>query len=182
MPGATSDTEILMELVAERDVRRVLASYCRGIDRCDAELMASAFWPEAPVDYGSFQTTGAQVGGVIAGKRRAAQVTVMMHSLTTALVDIAGDEAFTEAWHLSLRQVQTPTGIEHRWLGERYLDRFERREGVWKIARRRALHDFDLAQPHVPAFPPGMFVDGSASPEDLSYTWRAESADQEGAS
>jgi hypothetical protein len=179
MAVPAADAALLAELVAERDVRRVLATYCRGIDRCDPELMSSAFWPEAPVDYGSFQTTGAEVGEVIAGKRRAAQVTVMMHSLTTTLVDIAGDEAFTEASHLSLRQLQTSAGSEHRWLGERYLDRFERHDGIWKIARRRAIHDFDLAQPHLPAFPPGMFVDASASRDDLSYTWRARPVSKE---
>jgi SnoaL-like domain len=167
--------ETVAELVAERDVRRVLASYCKGIDRCDPALMCAAFWPDAHIDYGSFQTSGAEVGEVIAGKRRLAQVNVMMHSLTTCLVDIEADEAFAEAWYLSLRQVDTAAGVEHRWLGERYLDRLERRDGVWKIAHRRAVHDFDLAQEHRPAFPAGMFLDACASPDDLSYHWRNES-------
>lgn len=177
-----TDAAIVAELLAERDVRRVLATYCRGIDRCDAGLMSSAFWPEAHIDYGSFHTTGAEVGKVIVGKRRAAGVTAMMHSLTTTLVEVDGEKAYTEASHLSLRQVQTPTGSVHRWLGERYLDRFERRDGIWKIASRRAIHDFDLAQPHVPAFPPGTFVAASASPDDLSYQWRAENIEKKEAS
>jgi hypothetical protein len=40
----------LAELVAERDALCVLATYWRGIDRSNAELMCSAFWPEAHVD------------------------------------------------------------------------------------------------------------------------------------
>jgi SnoaL-like domain len=166
--------ETVAELVAERDVRRVLASYCKGIDRCDPALMSAAFWPDARIDYGSFQASGAEVGEVIAGKRRSARVKVMMHSLTTCLVDIEADEAFAEGWYLSLRQVDTAAGVEHRWLGERYLDRLECRDDVWKIARRRAVHDFDLAQEHRPAFPAGMFLDACASPDDLSYRWRNE--------
>lgn len=32
---------------------------------------------------------------------------------------------------------------EDRFIKGRYLDRFEKRDGVWKIAHRRGLHDFE---------------------------------------
>jgi hypothetical protein len=51
----------------------------------------------------------------------------------------------------------------------RYVDRFERREGVWKIAERLVVRDWDLAEPVTLAFAPGRFTDGARGPADPSY-------------
>ncbi len=40
------------------------------------------------------------------------------------------------------RTKKSAEGEEDWFLKGRYLDRFEKRDGVWKIAHRRGLHDF----------------------------------------
>ena len=54
----------------------------------------------------------------------------------------------------------------------RYVDRFERRAGEWKIAERVVVHDWDLAEPVTLAFPPGRFTEGARGPTDRSYHGR----------
>jgi hypothetical protein len=57
-------------------------------------------------------------------------------------------------------------------LGLRYLDRFERREGRWRIARRVCAFDWTYTVPFDPAagfrFEPG-FTLGARDQSDLSY-------------
>jgi hypothetical protein len=41
--------------LSEHDaIRQVVARYARGVDRLDAEVMKSAYWPEATDDHGVF--------------------------------------------------------------------------------------------------------------------------------
>ena len=35
-------------------IRQVVARYARGVDRLDADVMKSAYWPEATDDHGVF--------------------------------------------------------------------------------------------------------------------------------
>ena len=41
-----------------REIRRRLLEYCRGIDRCDAALVASVYHPDGTDDHGSFVGLG----------------------------------------------------------------------------------------------------------------------------
>jgi hypothetical protein len=44
-----------MDLVAQQEIRDVLIRYTRGIDRMDADLVRSAYWPGAHDDHGAFR-------------------------------------------------------------------------------------------------------------------------------
>ena len=48
--------------------------------------------------------------------------------------------------------------------GGRYVDRFERRDGTWKIAHRAVVHEWDKLEHIEPAYSPGHFRDGVRSP------------------
>ena len=57
--------------------------------------------------------------------------------------------------------------------GGRYLDRFERRDGVWKIARRLLVDEWSrLDDLPAPPVPPGRV--GLRSKDDPVYTFRNE--------
>ena len=45
-------------LMDERDIRRVLLDYCRGIDRCDTALVESVYHEDATDDHGSYLGPG----------------------------------------------------------------------------------------------------------------------------
>ena len=44
----------LQAVVDKNAIQDVLVRYCRGVDRLDAELMKSAYWPDATDDHGVF--------------------------------------------------------------------------------------------------------------------------------
>jgi len=44
--------DLLKRLAAESEIRRRLLDYCRGVDRCDAELVASTYHADAIDDHG----------------------------------------------------------------------------------------------------------------------------------
>ena len=63
---------------ARDEIRELLTRYCRGVDRMDAELIASAYHPDAIDEHGMTQFTGETVGAVAVsmpkGARSSAQL------------------------------------------------------------------------------------------------------------
>ncbi|MDP4977767.1 MAG: nuclear transport factor 2 family protein, partial [Ilumatobacteraceae bacterium] len=47
-------------LTAIATIHQCLIDYCHGIDRCDAELVASVYHPDATDDHGSFVGLGTE--------------------------------------------------------------------------------------------------------------------------
>ena len=159
-----------MTLEDERAIARVLALYCRGIDRRDFELVRSCYHPDATDDHGPYR---GDVEGFLAYTReQLARFTATTHFLGNVLVDIdpshaetAVSEAYTLAFHRLPGSASKP---ERDYIvGLRYLDTFERRGGRWAIARRRCALDWHRIDPvgAVPAFPPGSLL-GAAGPSD----------------
>ncbi|MCU1514692.1 MAG: hypothetical protein JWO10_1782 [Microbacteriaceae bacterium] len=130
----TISDEAIQELLDERSITRVLREYCRAIDRMDFELLASVYWPDATDDHGSFVGTAPEF---IAWLRTLLpRHDWTEHHLTNVLIDLDGDSAKVESYLLAFHG-----GPAHdaRWnfaAGCRYVDRFERRDGEWKIADR----------------------------------------------
>ena len=52
--------------------------------------------------------------------------------------------------------------------GGRYVDRFERRSGDWKIAHRIVVHEWDKVEHVELAYAPGRFTEGVRGPADVS--------------
>jgi hypothetical protein len=73
--------------------------------------------------------------GAWANTRHATVFADHLHTITTHTCDIDGDEAHAESYVIG-----TMVGKDGKTLalmGGRYLDRLERRDGTWKIVRRR---------------------------------------------
>jgi hypothetical protein len=62
------------------------------------------------------------------------------------------------------------TGEQIYWMIGRYLDRFERRNEIWKIVHRRVVHDMNYLTKIEQAFPPENFLIGTQSKDDPAYT------------
>ena len=85
-------------------------------------------------------------------------------------VELDGDVARSESYFMM------PSGIERDgekliWiLAGRYVDRFERREGEWRIAHRVVTQDWEVTLPATEAnFLPNPFVQGRRSTDDVVY-------------
>jgi ketosteroid isomerase-like protein len=122
-------------LLSEQAIRRVLHRYARGIDRLDLELVRDCYWPDATDQHGPF--TGSRDDYIEWAGSLLRRHTMTMHHLTSVDVDQHGDVAGVETYGVAYHCGE-PAG-DDRWnnaAGFRYLDRFERREGQWRIARR----------------------------------------------
>lgn len=139
------------------EIVEALTRYARGVDRRDWPLVRSVYHADAYDDHGAYK--GDLEGLMDWLQRRHRTIAKSMHFVTNCLVEFDSDHgAVVESYYIA-RQTMGPEAGESRLmlLGEsaavapdasvsveiagRYIDRFERREGVWRIARRVVLFE-----------------------------------------
>lgn len=128
-----------LEALADReDIRECLLRFSRGMDRFDRETYLSAYWPDAQVAAGLFVGSAQGCWDWAVPMHGEWQI-LTHHSLLNTTIDIDGDLAHTETYYIYVGRNRPIAGREAETLslaGGRYLDRFERRGGIWKIALR----------------------------------------------
>jgi len=136
-----TDTSPLQRLLDKDQIRDAIARYARGVDRGDWDLVRSGYHPDAWDEHGEYK---GGIDGFIAWlDQRFAGVDNSMHFLGQSLVEFAGpDLALVETYFVSRRmrpaaaaQAGPGDGIVREGWG-RYVDRFERRDGQWRVAHR----------------------------------------------
>ena len=157
----------VQELLDKQAIFDTLMRYARGVDRGDAELICSAYHPDAIDEHGVADYTGVSVGpGIV---ELMAQVPVSMHHITNHSITLHGDgtagcESYFTVWQS--HQVDGADAMLHA-LG-RYVDRFELRDGEWRIAHRLVIVEHTAVEVAGAAAPsaPGR---GSRDRDDPSY-------------
>ncbi|MEE8165837.1 MAG: nuclear transport factor 2 family protein [Myxococcota bacterium] len=134
---ASAHASAALERVADRSaIYGALVRYCRGVDRRDEALIRSAYHLDASDDHGAHQ---GGVDGLIEYIRKEvdSRFRITMHKLGQALIEIDGEVAHSEAYAIC-HHIQTEQGKDLADIvaGIRYIDRFERRDGIWRIAQR----------------------------------------------
>ena len=139
-------TDPLLDALKSRaEITEVLLRYVRAIDRCDEDLLRSCFHPNARHRHGSFDGASADFCDLAMRICRAVEAT--HHQLGPVSIELAGDTAFAETYFTAHHRfgAAPPAGgqpHEDRFMGGRYVDRFERRDGVWKIAERQGVNEW----------------------------------------
>ena len=131
------DTRELAWLVDERAIRVVLLRYCRGVDRMDRDLVRSCYHDDAVDDHGTFRGTADEY--VEWAFRLLGRYRTTMHFLGNMLIEpdeTDGDRAFAETYGIAIHRSDDPDPRRNLRIGFRYIDRFERRAGEWRIAQR----------------------------------------------
>jgi hypothetical protein len=163
-------------LIAESDIRDALFRYSRGADRCDMELIRSAYHPDATDSHGYF--SGDLDGFDAWFTERHQAVTQSMHFLGNILIEFDSDtSAFVETYCQAfqrLRSTAVPGMLDDLHVLCRYLDWFERRDGRWAIARRVVVYETqDIRQvADTDPFPSGFAVQAHARTDPV-YGLRA---------
>jgi hypothetical protein len=131
----------LSDLIARDAIRCCIARLARGEDRRDAALITASYWPDSTTDYGVFKGTFAEyLAWVVPG---ADAITNTQHHVGQSHIERDGDHAKVETQVISYHRVDYGDGDEHDTvIGGRYLDRFEHRDGEWRIAERTMLYDW----------------------------------------
>jgi hypothetical protein len=145
------------------DIMDCIERYCRGVDRFDVDLIKSAYHPDALDDRGAFVGTPDQYVDWLLPILESAAGT--SHNVSNISCEIDGDIAHAETYVITC--VWTKDGTSVLMGGARYIDRLERREGVWALAHREAVMDFTF-RTDTQKLPPGALI-GSRGPSDRSY-------------
>lgn len=141
-----TDTEAVQRLVDRAEMEEVLNRYCRGVDRCDEAELAGVYHDDGTDDHGTFNGLGKDFAAW-ACNGASEYWTASHHTVHNVIIDWREDGAANvESYVLAFnRRVDRPDGTPGRVevFAGRYLDRFEQRDGRWRIAHRQALRDVD---------------------------------------
>ncbi|MGE0741160.1 MAG: nuclear transport factor 2 family protein [Hyphomonadaceae bacterium] len=181
--GHHNHAQLLADLQGRLDVAEsrtaiseTLFRYARANDRADEAMMRDCFWPESQHKHGRFEGTSQDF--VTYAVRVVTNLKFAAHHLSNVSIEINGDRAFSECHYFAhhRRNVANTTDREEDAFFEgRYIDIHERRDGVWKIIRRRGVSDFN--SPVIPAT--ALFADWTPghsehAPNDAYYQIRQD--------
>jgi hypothetical protein len=136
------------ELLAEAEIRDVQMRYCRASDRMDYDLLRACFHPDATFDYGAF-FVGDVDGFIAVAERSLPAYSGTTHVTGNQLVEVKGDSAWAE--HYTLATHRCPADdkgpLRDFVTSVRYIDRLEKRDGRWLIAKRVLILDWCRTDP-----------------------------------
>ncbi len=133
------DSELQAFLDREK-IKDCLVRLARGEDRRDAGLISGAYWQDSITDYGVFRGNFDEyLAWVVPG---ADAITCTQHMLGQSFIVLEGDKARVETQVISYHRVNMGTEERDTCIGGRYLDKFEKRNGEWRIASRVMLYDW----------------------------------------
>jgi hypothetical protein len=176
-------SEALQRLLDKDEIRDLMTRYCRGVDRADWDLVRSTYHTDAYDDHGDYK--GGVDGFIAFAKSRTGGATQVMHFLGECLIEFARrDVAVAETYFFTAhtlgpeaqRQYGASAGggpVQLSHYG-RYVDRLERRDGVWRIAHRIVVFETTrLALGDVPPLKPD-WAGFSRDKTDPIWRMRAE--------
>jgi hypothetical protein len=148
----------LQELLDREAIRDVVTRYCRAIDRNNAGLLRTVYWPDAIDDHGMH--VKANIEEHIAAAISVASACVATHhQIGNILIHLDGALARVETYVTAHHRIEGPTRPHWRtapapipadqqgihadlFVGARYVDRMEKRAGVWRVAYREIAYDW----------------------------------------
>lgn len=138
----------LERLIARAEIQDSMCRYARGVDRRDWESVRRCFHPDAVDEHG--ELVGSPDDFIEWVSRRHAAIPFAVHFLGNCLIEFIDDRsAAVETYFIAVQRRETApgdTGTDFEVFG-RYLDRFERRDGEWRVAARKVVYDGSRTMP-----------------------------------
>lgn len=160
----------LQLLLDKQEIHDALMRYCRGVDRCDEELMRSMFHEDGV----AFKAPAWEfVAHFVPANRES--TTFTMHFMGNLSIDVIGDKAFSEAYFMTYvgRDADGKEVIDV--FAGRYVDRWVRRKGRWGVLLHDSIHEWsrgDVAGDTPFPVPPsedGTFARPIRGRDDISF-------------
>lgn len=123
-------------------IRDVIATYCRGVDRLDLDLVRQAYHPDGIDHHTGFDGT---VDEFVPWLRRGLQsLAGTLHFVGNHHVDfVTDDRAISETYVMATHWGRPDQDQRANFTtGARYVDLMERRTGRWAIAERWAVREW----------------------------------------
>jgi SnoaL-like protein len=132
---------VLQEMVDEFELRRLVHTYCRAVDRGDITLLKTLYHHDAVDAHGRFSQGSADA---FLDQLTAARpyIRSMQHNVTTANFAINGQSAEGEIYTIAVHTLAGNGRDVDLVVGGRYLDKYEKRHGTWKIIERTIVTDW----------------------------------------
>ena len=159
-------TEQRLARLADRlDIQELLYRYAHAVDRKDWDGVRAVYHPDAYDDHGNYK---GNVDGFVENlKKRHAFIEQSMHCVTNCIIEFDGsDSALVESYYLTYQRVLPEAGdVRRNYLCRetltdadavqgtaigRFVDRVERRNGEWRIARRTVVFEVYRGDPTLP--------------------------------
>jgi hypothetical protein len=161
----------LRHLADRRAIEDLVHAHARGHDRFDLALLRGAYHPDGVDEHGSAAINSGPDYAEWANAIHAGGSELCLHNITTHNCEIHDDVAHVESYVLV--GLLNPDGKTARFINGRYVDRMEKRGGVWRIALRRCTVDLliagDASILNLPQFKQGGFIKGARDESDVSY-------------
>ena len=139
------EEEKLRAVIARAEIYDLLCDYMHAQDRLDPALHRSVFHDDATTDYGAYM--GGPDGFVAFAQGVLKPHLANHHMIGQAKIDVEDDIAFGEVYFQAHHRIVEEGEEQDLFVSGRYIDRYECRKGVWKIAHRSERIDWVRAEP-----------------------------------
>ena len=167
----SQSAEALTALIDHQEIKKIPHLFARGLDRMDRDLIKSCFHEDGTDDHGMFQGTVEEFCEWVMPQLESYDAT--QHMISTQIVEMKGNSAVCESYFYARHALKMDGAPKELIAAGRYLDTFEKRDGVWKITHRKAVFDWnrlvdDMAIPSRPEMEAVMTY-GEQGKNDASY-------------
>jgi hypothetical protein len=162
------------ELIAREQIRDCLMRYSRGVDRCDFDLINSAYWPDA-TDLHAMPGRPPMNAHAMFVKLRPKLLGMQqtMHTLGNIFIRVSDAVAFAESYFHAYHRVMEQDRPRDIVTAGRYIDELTRREREWRIQNRVVTIDWFREYDDSADWEKGTFggpcLMGARKPDDESY-------------
>ena len=143
-PSARETESAIAALVAKQQITEVLYLRARAGDRRDVDLALSCYHPGATETHEGFAGPAADFVRDVSmiAPSSVAPVTCLWHFISNILINLDGEHASVESYHIAVVIRDADDGQTESRIGGRYLDRFAYRDGRWAIVHRDVVFDW----------------------------------------
>jgi hypothetical protein len=126
---------------AHQRIQQAITRYCHGVDRCDLEMLKSAFWEDGMSDYGMGKMPNNSFCEMLLPA--VSQMKLTQHRASNILIEIDGNCAKVQTYCVAFHLIGSPDDEQEMEVGGRYLDEFEERNDEWLIKNRVYVMDWN---------------------------------------
>jgi ketosteroid isomerase-like protein len=134
-------TDVQLQHLADKSaLHELVYTYCRAIDRRDFELVRELYHEDAIDDHGDM-FCGPRDAYIAWLPGALAQFQTTQHRISNTLFAVDGDYAEGEVYAVAYHRTYPPD-LQEVIGGGRYVDQYQRRNGIWKFSRRTVINDW----------------------------------------
>lgn len=143
--SSRSDEAARLTLLEDRqEIRDLVATYCRAVDRVDLEALRSVYTPDGVDHHTGFDGTVGEFIDFLAQVLPALEGT--QHIIGNHLAEIHGDEAVAETYGTAVHWGTPSDEAALNWTsGFRYVDHLVRTTDGWRVKERWAIREWAVS-------------------------------------